>query len=84
MAQPNQQDKNNFIYAQSRYHGKFKPEYLAFNANLQEFARKVGYISALETAGKVSPEDAYKQIQVLWKQLKQSKKELGIGNDVKY
>jgi hypothetical protein len=82
--QSNQQDKHNFIYAQSRYHGKVKPEYLAFDANLQEFARKVGYISALETAGKLSPEEAYKQIQMLWKQLKHSKKELGIGNEVKY
>jgi hypothetical protein len=33
----------------------------------------------LETGGKVTPEDAYKQIKLLWKQLKQSKKQLKIG-----
>jgi hypothetical protein len=84
MVKSTQEVKNNFIYAQSRYHGKFRPEYLAFNANLQEFANKVGYISALETAGKLSPEEAYKQIHALWKQLKHSKKQLGIGNQGKF
>jgi hypothetical protein len=41
---------------------------------LQEFAQKVGYITHLETNGKLDPEDAYDQIHALWKQLKQSKK----------
>jgi hypothetical protein len=33
----------------------------------------------LETGGKLPSEEAYKQIKSLWKQLKRSKKELGIG-----
>jgi hypothetical protein len=48
---------------------------------LQEFAQRVSYISALETAGKLSPEEAYIKIKDLWKQLKQSKKTLGIGGN---
>lgn len=74
-----QVSKRNFLYPQCRYYGKFDPEYLAFNANLQEFAQKVSYISALETGGKISSEQAYQQVKSLWKQLKHSKKSLGIG-----
>jgi len=79
MTQPNSQDKNNFIYPRSRYYGKFQPENLVFNANLQEFAQKISYITCLETGGKLSSEEAYQQIRALWKQLKRSKKDLAIG-----
>ncbi|MBW4614520.1 MAG: hypothetical protein KME21_14845 [Desmonostoc vinosum HA7617-LM4] len=75
----NWEEKDSFIYPRSRYHGKFRPENLMFNANLQEFAQKVSYVANLETGGKLSPEEAYNRIQLLWKQLKQSKQELGIG-----
>ncbi|HEY9296943.1 hypothetical protein [Microcoleus sp. FACHB-68] len=69
-------DKFNFFYPRSRYHGEFTPQQLAFNANLQEFSQKISYISALETGGKISPEQAYQDIKSLWKELKRSKKEL--------
>ncbi|MFN6483961.1 MULTISPECIES: hypothetical protein [unclassified Nostoc] len=81
MVQHNQSDKNRFIYHRNGYYGQFQLPNLVFNANLQEFAQKVGYISALETNGKLDPENAYKQIQALWKQLKQSKKELLIEKE---
>ena len=68
-----------FLHPTSRYHGQFKPENLIFNSNLQEFAHRVSFISSLETGGKLSPEDSYKQIKGLWKQLKESKKALKIG-----
>lgn len=74
-------DKSDFLYPRSRYYGQFKPENLVFNANLQEFAQRVSYICNLETAGKISPEESYKQIKVLWKQLKLAKKQLGIGQN---
>jgi hypothetical protein len=80
METSNQGDKYNFLYPRSRYHGQVKPENLIFNANLQEFAQRVGYISCLETSGKLSPEEAYYQIKALWKQLKRSKQELAIGS----
>ena len=70
---------NDFLYPRHSYHGEVKPENLVFNSNLQEFAQKINYICNLETGGKVPPEKAYKQIKYLWKQLKRSKKELGIG-----
>ncbi|MGI8500850.1 MAG: DUF7219 family protein [Hassallia sp.] len=79
MVQPNQNDKDKFLYPRSRYYGQARPQELIFNANLQEFAQKVGFITALETSGKLSPQDAYDQIKALWKQLKYSKKQLGIG-----
>ncbi|KYC42219.1 hypothetical protein WA1_19750 [Scytonema hofmannii PCC 7110] len=79
MEQSNPADKENFLYPRGRYYGQVKPENLIFNANLQEFAQKIGIITSLETSGKLSPEEAYDQVKALWKQLKRSKKELGIG-----
>ncbi|MBD2570964.1 DUF7219 family protein [Anabaena lutea] len=79
MKVPNQRDKDNFLYPRSCYYGQVKPQNLVFNANLQIFSQKVAYITALETGGKLSPEEAYDQIETLWKELKSSKKELGLG-----
>lgn len=67
-----------FLYPRHPYRGNFKPDNLVFNANLQEFSQRVNYISALQTGGKLSAEEAYEQIKILWKQLKHSKKELNI------
>ncbi|WP_397332498.1 hypothetical protein [Nostoc sp. FACHB-280] len=75
-------NKDDFIYPQGRYYGQVKPENLVFNSNLQEFANKVSYVCSLETGGKIPPEDAYEQIKALWKQLKQSKKQLRIGENL--
>ena len=71
--------KFDFLYPHSSYQGKVQPENLVFNANLQEFAQKVGYICGLESNGKVSGEEAFKEIKILWKQLKESKKLLQVG-----
>ena len=71
-------DQDNFLYPHYHYRGKVKPENLVFNSNLQEFAQKVGYICSLHTSGKVTPEQAYRQIELLWQKLELSKKELGI------
>jgi hypothetical protein len=82
MTKIEQVSKNSFLYPRSRYRGEFTPDYLAFNANLQEFAQKVSYISALQTGGKLSPEQAYEQVRCLWKQLKRSKKAMNIGTNL--
>jgi hypothetical protein len=74
-------DASNFLYPRGRYYGQVKPENLVFNANLQEFTQRVSFICNLETAGKLPPEEAYHQIKALWKELKRSKKSLGIGNN---
>lgn len=81
MEPQNRIDRNSFLYPRNRYHGKVKPENLVFNANLQEFSLQVSYICNLETAGKLSPEESFQRISNLWKQLKYSKKALGIGLD---
>jgi hypothetical protein len=81
MEDSDQIDKNRFLYPRSRYYGQVKPENLVFNANLQEFAQRVSYICNLETNGKLAPEEAYKQIKALWKQIKRTKKQLGIGKN---
>jgi hypothetical protein len=73
-------NKENLLYPRSSYYGEFKPEKLVFNANLQQYAQKVGYIVNLQTSGKITSEEAYRQIKALWKKLKHSKKELGIND----
>jgi len=73
-------DKYNLLYPRSHYYGDFKPEHVVFNANLQEFAHQVSYIAGLQTSGKLSSLQAYKDIKTLWRQLKQSKDALGIDS----
>ena len=68
-----------FIYQHRRYRGHWTPENLAFNANLQEFAERVSYITSLETNGKLSPQEAYASMRQLWQQLGSSHQQLGIG-----
>jgi hypothetical protein len=74
-------DSKDYIFHRNRYNGAVKPENLVFNANLQEFSQRVNYIINLETSGKMTPDEAYEEIKALWKTLKRSKEELGIGID---
>jgi hypothetical protein len=74
-------DKDEFLYPQSQYYGQVKPANLIFNAHLQKFTQQVGYIVNLQTNGKLSPEEAYQQIEALWQQLKLSKQQLRIGEE---
>jgi hypothetical protein len=62
--------KEDFIYPKSRYYGDSYPHGLLWNANLQEFAHKVNYIAGLHSNGKLSSEQAYRQIENLWQQFK--------------
>lgn len=71
-------DKFSYLHPRAPYHGQCRPEFLMFNANLQEFSHRVNHLCNLETSGKISTEDAYNEIHDLWKQLKKSKKQLGI------
>jgi hypothetical protein len=63
---------NQYLYPHASYRGTIKPENLVFNANLQEFAQRIGYIANLETAGKISPREAYEQANALWESLEAS------------
>jgi hypothetical protein len=69
---------NQTMFPTARYRGKFTPKNLVFNANLQEFSRRVGMISALQTGGKLSAIEAFTQIEALWQQLETSQKQLEI------
>ncbi len=72
-------DLQAFLYPRSRYYGEVKPQNLVFNANLQEFSQRVSLITNLATNGKLSPEEAYTQVEALWQQLHTSKNQLRIG-----
>jgi hypothetical protein len=71
-------DSYSFIYRKNRYHGHFTPQTLVFNANLQDFSQRVGHISSLQSKGKLSAQEAYEQIEALWKQLEGSFYALGV------
>jgi hypothetical protein len=58
---------------------EFSAENLMFDANLKEFATRVGVICGLEAGGRLTAQQAYAQIRDLWKQLKRSHRNLGIG-----
>jgi hypothetical protein len=73
---PTTPDKQKFFFPRAKYRGKFSPEYLAFNANLQEFAQQVALLCNLETAGKITPDETYQEIKQLWKELQASKRNL--------
>ena len=74
---PWQDPKDRSVYA--KYYGKFSPQHLAFNANLQEFAQQVNQIAAAQGRGQMTTDDALRQIEQLWQSLKQSKAGLGLG-----
>ena len=76
-------DKDRFLYPHYRYQGDFEPSAVIFDANLQEFAQKVTYLCTLENSGKLSQGQAYKEIKNLWKQLRESKRALGIDTETR-
>jgi hypothetical protein len=69
-------DKDSFLNPISNFRGEFTPQNLAFDANLQEFTNRISIICALETGGKISPNEAYQQIKELWNKLDKSKEHL--------
>lgn len=68
-----------FLNVRYPYNGPVKPNLLVFDANLQEFAQRVGLIVGLETGGKLSAEASYQAIESLWQELSESRRQLGIG-----
>jgi hypothetical protein len=81
MLEKQDDEKNKFLYPISKYYGEFKPENLAFNANLQEFAQRVSYLCGLESNGKISSQDAYEEIKSFWQQLERSRQLLFNDDD---
>jgi hypothetical protein len=54
-----------FLCPHARYRGGIEPENLVFNPNLHEFSQGVSYICNLETAGKITSEQAYQNMSTL-------------------
>ena len=55
-----------------------EPEKMMFDANLREFAFRTSTICGMEEDGKISQDQAYEQIKLLWRQLQRSKDGLRI------
>ena len=70
-----------YLYPHASYKGVTKPENVVFNANLQEFAQRIGYIANLETAGKISTQEAYKKVRELWEDLEASYRNLKLDDN---
>ena len=69
MEQVSETSKDNFFYPIVPYHGTLKDEQIIFNTKLHKFAHQVGFIVNLRTSGKISPQEAYLQIEYLWKDI---------------
>ncbi len=69
---------DSLLYQNNSYHGPTNPENLIFNDRLQAFNQKVSFICSLETAGKLTPQESYQQIEHLWYDLTQVVKQVGI------
>jgi transcriptional regulator with AAA-type ATPase domain len=54
-------------------------ERVIMEANIREFGHSISLICALETGGKISPEEAYRLIKKTWQELKVSRKALFDG-----
>jgi hypothetical protein len=67
---------NQFLYPYTLSSANLPPNQLLLDANLQEFSSRVSVICALESNGKISPIEAYRQIKALWKALEAAKKKL--------
>jgi hypothetical protein len=68
------------VFPFGSYQGRFSLENLAFNANLQEFARQTNKIADSHGQGHLDSDEALHQLEQLWQQLKASKHGLGIGS----
>ena len=65
--------KDNFLDPISPYHGNLTEDKVVFNEKLQKFAQKVGFIANLYTGGKLPSEQAYCQVESLWRELASTK-----------
>ncbi|MGP1375400.1 MAG: DUF7219 family protein [Almyronema sp.] len=72
---------SDFLFPRSRYYGPPTSENIAFDAELQVFSQRVSYIFNLQTAGKLSPQEAYQEVKLAWKSLKRKKKQLGLPSN---
>jgi hypothetical protein len=73
-------NKESFIYPRGRYYGKWSPEEVVFNANLQELAGRIGILASLHTGGKLETGEAYRRLETLWKEFDAARTPIGIGD----
>lgn len=65
--------KQDFLYPVSPYYGSLTNDTVIFNAKLQEFAQKIGFLANLHSSGKVPSEEAYSEVESLWRELELTK-----------
>ena len=61
--------KENFLCPIVPYRGTLSNDKVIFNTKLQKFAHRVGFIANLQISDKISPQEAYLQIESLWNDL---------------
>ncbi|HEY9596853.1 MAG TPA: hypothetical protein V6D33_04220 [Cyanophyceae cyanobacterium] len=54
-------------------------EEFSVSKSLHEFSQRLNYISALETNGKISPIEAYEEVEFMWYHLTRVMQEEQIG-----
>ncbi|WJI24307.1 hypothetical protein MZ909_01140 [Thermosynechococcus sp. B0] len=64
--------KQAFLCPYTLYRGHVTLDALTFDAYLQKFAQRAGFIAALHTSGQLSTSEAYNQLADLWHQLSEA------------
>ncbi|URR34810.1 hypothetical protein NBE99_09160 [Thermosynechococcus sp. HN-54] len=64
--------KQAFLCPYTLYRGHVTLDALTFDAYLQKFAHRAGFIAALHTSGKLSTTQAYNELANLWHQLSEA------------
>ena len=71
--------KGQFLHPSVPYYGDSPTlARVAFSANVNDMAQRLGIVAGLISNGKIEPEDAYSAVRQHWKALKKSAKSLGI------
>jgi hypothetical protein len=65
-------NKFDFFCPRARYKGEPVLEHRDFNFHFQYFANRVSLLCGLQTGGKISPSDAYLQLNQLWEDFQMS------------
>ena len=70
-------ETSDFLFPQHQYHGSsLQTEDIVLHGYLQEFSQQVLILTSLNRGGRLSSQETYQKLKQLYKQLKNSRKDL--------
>ncbi|MBW4600532.1 MAG: hypothetical protein KME29_13280 [Calothrix sp. FI2-JRJ7] len=74
-------NEENFLGSQNHYYGQPRKEDLIFSSKLKEFSEAIDMICALQRDENMTSQEAYEEMELLWKSLSRSKTKLKVHKD---